>query len=235
MNWEALFLTFRLAACTAFILLGIGLPLAYWLAHTTWRGRVFLEAVVALPLVLPPTVLGFYLLILLGPQSLFGKWLENTFGMRLPFTFSGLLIASVIYSLPFAVQPFIASFRFVERELVEAAWADGASKWMAFCRITIPIAWPGLLAGFVLSFTHTVGEFGVALMIGGNIAGQTRTISLAVYDQVQSMDYRSAGVTSLVLLAFSFVVLTFVYTLQQNANWGFWNRTTSKTKSKKLT
>jgi molybdate transport system permease protein len=216
LDWEALILTAQLALYTALLLLVLGLPLAYWLAHTRWRGRIFLEAIVALPLVLPPTVLGFYLLIFLSPQSSAGRWLESVFGFRLPFTFAGLLVASAIYSLPFAVQPFIAAFRFVERELVDAARVDGANFWQAFSRITVPLAWPGLLAGFVLSFSHTIGEFGVALMIGGNIAGQTRTISVSLYDQVQSLDYRSAAITSLVLLCASFAILTLTYWCQRN-------------------
>lgn len=224
MNWEALLLTARLAACTALLLVLIGLPLAYWLARTPWRGRIYLEAVVALPLVLPPTVLGFYMLILFGPQGVPGRWVATVFGTHLPFTFAGLLVASVIYSLPFAVQPFIAAFRFVDRELVEAALADGASDWVAFWHITIPLAWPGLLAGFVLSFSHTVGEFGVTLMIGGNIAGKTRTISMSIYDQVQSLDYGNAARTSLALLAFSFIVLTITYALQRNSGWQFFAR-----------
>ncbi|MEO7933371.1 MAG: molybdate ABC transporter permease subunit [Chthoniobacterales bacterium] len=224
MNWEALFLTARLAACTAVLLVVIGLPLAWWLARTRWSGRIYLEAVVALPLVLPPTVLGFYMLLFFGPQGAPGRWIGTVFGTHLPFTFAGLLVASIIYSLPFAVQPFIAAFRFVDQELIDAARVDGATSWQAFWRITIPLAWPGLLAGFVLSFSHTVGEFGVALMIGGNIAGKTRTISMAIYDQVQSLDYGNAARTSLALLAFSFIVLTITYALQRNSGWQFFAR-----------
>ncbi len=215
MNWEALLLTWKLAGGSSVLLALIGLPLAHWLARTRWRGRIFLESLLALPLVLPPTVLGFYLLVWLGPNGTAGRWLDQIAGIRLPFTFGGLLAASVLTSLPFAIQPFIAAFRFVDRELVEAAQSDGASRWSAFRQITLPLAWPGLLAGFVLSFAHAAGEFGVALMIGGNIAGQTRTISLAIYDQVQSLDYRGAGITSLVLLTFSFLVLALLASLRR--------------------
>ena len=216
MDWDAIFLTIKLAGCTSLVLFVVGLPLAYWLAQTRWKGRIFLEALVALPLVLPPTVLGFYLLILLGPQTLVGGWLQETFGLRVPFSFTGLLVGSILYSLPFAVQPFVAAFRFVDRELIDAALTDGAGAWRAFFDISLPLAWPGVLVGFVLSFSHTVGEFGVALMIGGNIAGRTRTISMSIYDQVQSLDYGGAGITSLALLTFSFVVLTITYALQRN-------------------
>lgn len=218
MDWEALFLTIRLAICTACALVVIGLPLAYWLARTQWKGRIFIEAIVALPLVLPPTVLGFYLLILLGPQTSVVQWVQIHLGWRLPFTFSGLLVGSIIYSLPFAVQPFVAAFRFVEREMIEAALADGASEWTAFRKITLPLAWPGVLVGFVLSFSHTIGEFGVAIMIGGNIAGKTRTLSMSIYDQVQSLDYKRAGLTSGVLLVFSFLVLTWTYAYRGNSS-----------------
>ena len=218
MDWEAFFLTIRLAICTACALVIIGLPLAYWLARTHWKGRIFIEAIVALPLVLPPTVLGFYLLLLFGPQTGIGHWLQFQLGWRLPFTFTGLLVGSVLYSLPFAVQPFVAAFRFVEREMIEAALADGASEWVAFRTITLPLAWPGVLVGFVLSFSHTIGEFGVVMMIGGNIAGRTRTLSMSIYDQVQSLNYRQASVTSAVLLVFSFAVLTWTYAYRGNSS-----------------
>jgi molybdate transport system permease protein len=214
MDWSAIWLTSRLALATAVILLLIGLPLAYWLASTRWRGRVLVEAVVALPLVLPPTVLGFYVLLALGPRSPLGRMLEAILGHTIPFSFAGLTIASVLYSLPFAVQPFTAAFRLVNRELVEAAWTVGASPIRAFFRICIPLAWPGLLAGVILSFAHTLGEFGVVLMVGGNIPGVTRTVSISIYDAVQTLDYASAAQTSAFLLIASFVVLSVTYALQ---------------------
>jgi len=216
MDWSALWLTARLAFVTSCVLLFVGVPLAWWLATTTWRGRIFLEAVVALPLVLPPTVIGFYVLMALGPRTVVGRWVEVLAGHPLPFSFAGLVVASVLYSLPFAVQPFAAGFRSVDREMLEAAWSTGATRRRAFFRIAVPLAWPGLLSGMVLSFAHTLGEFGVVLMVGGNIPGVTRTVSVSIYDAVQSLDYTSASRTALVLLLISFLVLSVTYALQRD-------------------
>ena len=216
MDWTALWLTARLALVTSCVLLVIGVPLAWWLATTPWRGRMFVEAVVALPLVLPPTVIGFYVLIGLGPKSPLGRAIEMLFGHALPFSFAGLVVGSVLYSLPFAVQPFTAGFRSVSRELLEAAWSVGATRRRTFFRIAVPLAWPGLLSGMVLSFAHTLGEFGVVLMVGGNIPGVTRTVSVSIYDAVQSLDYPQAGRTATVLLIVSFVVLSITYALQRD-------------------
>ena len=216
MDWNAIVLSAKLSLCTATLLLICGLPIAWWLATTRWRGRIFAEAIVALPLVLPPTVLGFYVLIGLGPQSLLGNWYEALTMRVLPFSFPGLLIASVLYSLPFAVQPFTAAFRGVDPLLISASLNVGASPWRTFWRVTLPLAWPGILAGIVLSFAHTLGEFGVVLMVGGNIPGETRTVSIAIYDHVQSLDYAAAGRTSFFLLCVSFVVLSVTYALQRN-------------------
>ncbi|MFM1768342.1 MAG: molybdate transporter permease subunit [Verrucomicrobiota bacterium] len=215
MDWSALILSLRLAACTTAVLLVLGLPLAWWLARTTWRGRFLVEAAVALPMVLPPTVLGFYLLMTLGPHSPAGRLLESVFGTQLPFTFTGLWVASVLYSLPFAVQPFTAGFALVDRRLLEASACLGAGRWETWRRVALPLAWPGVLAGLVLSFAHTLGEFGVVLMIGGNLPGATRTLSIALYDDVQALDYATASRTALVLLVFSFVVLAVTYALQR--------------------
>lgn len=216
MDWPALWLTAKLALVTSCVLLVIGIPLAWWLAMTRWRGRLFLEAVVALPLVLPPTVIGFYVLVGLGPKSPLGPWAEAIAGHPLPFSFAGLVVASVLYSLPFAVQPFTAGFRSINRELLEAAWSLGSSRWRTFLRIGIPLAWPGLLSGMVLSFAHTLGEFGVVLMVGGNIPGVTRTISVSIYDSVQAMDYAVAGRTAAVLLLLCFAILSLTYALQRD-------------------
>ncbi len=216
MDWAALWLTLRLSLVTSGILVVVGIPVAWWLATTPWRGRIFVEAVVALPLVLPPTVIGFYVLMALGSKSPLGRWCEAFFGHTLPFSFAGLVVASVLYSLPFAVQPFTAGFRSVGRECLEAAWSAGATRWRAFFRIAIPLAWPGLLSGMVLSFAHTLGEFGVVLMVGGNISGVTRTVSVSIYDAVQSLDYAQAGRTSALLLLVSFVVLSVTYALQRD-------------------
>ena len=216
MDWTALWLTARLALVTSCVLLVLGVPLAWWLATTRWRGRLFIEAVVALPLVLPPTVIGFYVLLGLGPKSPPGRWIEALCGHALPFSFAGLVVGSVIYSLPFAVQPFAAGFRAVNRELLEAAWSVGATRTRTFFRIAVPLAWPGLLSGMVLSFAHTLGEFGVVLMVGGNIPGVTRTVSVSIYDAVESLDYATAGRTSAVLLLVSFIVLSATYALQRD-------------------
>ena len=216
MDWAALWLTARLALVKSCVLLVIGVPVAWWLATTPWRGRIFVEAVVALPLVLPPTVIGFYVLIGLGPKSPPGRWIEALLGHSLPFSFAGLVVASVLYSLPFAVQPFTAGFRSVNRELLEAAWSVGATRWRTLFRIAVPLAWPGLLSGMVLSFAHTLGEFGVVLMVGGNIPGVTRTVSVSIYDAVQSLDYAKAGRTSAILLLLSFAVLSATYALQRD-------------------
>lgn len=216
MDWAAIVLTARLSACTAVALLVLGLPIAWWLANTRWRGRLFVEAFVALPLVLPPTVLGYYVLVALGPKTWLGQWYQKLSGHTLPFSFEGLLIASVLYSLPFAVQPFTAAFRTIDPHLVQASLNIGATPWRTFWKIVVPLAWPGIISGMVLSFAHTLGEFGVVLMVGGNIPNVTRTVSISIYDHVQSLDYAAATRTSLFLLVVSFVVLSVTYALQRN-------------------
>lgn len=215
MDWQALFLSLKLALLTSCLLLLLGIPLALWLAFSRFRGRFLLEAVVALPLVLPPTVLGFYVLWMLGPNSPLGQFITTWLGHPLPFSFEGLLVASVLYSLPFAVQPFTAAFSAIDRRLLEAAWTLGASRWKVLFQVLLPLSLPGLLTGFILSFAHTLGEFGVVLMVGGNLPGQTRTISIAIYDDVQALNYEQAGQTSLVLLGLSFVMLVMVQRLSR--------------------
>jgi molybdate transport system permease protein len=217
MNWGAIILTLELASSVALILLGVGLPLAWWLSQMRWRGKSFVEAVIALPLVLPPTVLGFYILVGLGPRSPVGRWIEGIVGYTLPFSFAGLLVASVLYSLPFAVQPFAAAFAGLDHNLIDAAQTLGASRLRTFFRIALPLARPGVLTGLVLSFAHTVGEFGVVLMVGGNIPGVTRTISIDIYDQAQAGNNAQANQTALLLLLFSFVALSLVYSLNPRA------------------
>lgn len=207
MDLTALWLTLRLALATTAILALVGIPIAWWLATTRWRGRFIAEAVLALPLVLPPTVLGFYLLVAMGPRSPLGRGYESLTGGTLPFSFAGLLVGSVLYNFPFAVRPFAAAFAAVDRRYLEAAWCLGETRFRTFLRIALPLSWQGVLTGLVLSFAHTVGEFGVVLMIGGNIPGVTRTLSIAIYDDVQALDYAAAGQTSLFLLLFSFIVL----------------------------
>jgi molybdate transport system permease protein len=215
LNWEAFITTLKLAFTTSAILMIISLPLSYWIAFSKWRWKFLVEAVVALPLVLPPTVLGFYVLVSMGPQSPIGRWYESIAGHGLPFTFEGLVVASLLYSLPFAVQPIAAAFGSVERKYIEASWMLGVSNLGTFFRVVIPQSWQGVLTGVVLSFAHTVGEFGVVLMVGGNIPGVTRTLSIDIYDQVLTLNYSSAASTSIVLLVLSFVILSLVYALNR--------------------
>ena len=221
MDWQAFWLTIRLALLVAAALLVIGLPAAYWITYSRWRWKFLAEAVVALPIVLPPTVLGFYVLLALGPRSPLGRWWQVLTGHTLAFTFEGLVIGSIIYSLPFAVQPFAASFASVDRRLLAASATLGASKLATFFGVVLPLSVPGLVTGVALSFAHTMGEFGVVLMVGGNIPGVTRTVSIDIYDKVQAVDYAAANQTALVLLAISFVVLSLVYGLNRKV-WAVW-------------
>jgi molybdate transport system permease protein len=209
---DALWLTFRLAAITTAILLVVGTPLAWWLAHTRWPAKPVVEAITALPLVLPPTVLGFYLLVFLSPSGALGAAWVGVTGSALTFSFSGLVVASVFYSLPFTVQPLQATFETIGRAPLEAAASLRASPLDAFLTVISPLALRGYLTAVVLSFAHTVGEFGVVLMVGGNIPGRTRVVSIAVYEHVETLDYAAAHTLSLALLAFSFIVLLLVYT-----------------------
>ena len=215
MDWQAIELSLRLSLATTVILLVIAVPLASWLAFTRARWAVVIEAVVALPLVLPPTVLGFYVLVALGTQSPFGRWWQDLTGSTLAFTFEGLLVASVLHSLPFAVQPLLAAFSSLDRRFLEASEILGRGRVETIWRVVVPLSRAGLATAAVLTFAHTVGEFGVVLMVGGNIPGETRTVSIAIYDSVQAFDYATAGRTSLVLLVFSIVVLTSTYALQR--------------------
>jgi len=215
MMWAAVWLSVKLAVITTVILLIIGLPLAWWLATTKNRARPMVEALTALPLVLPPTVLGFYLLILMSPTSPLGGAFLSITGDTLTFSFTGLVIASIFYSLPFAVQPMQTAFASVGPGLMEAAAMLGASRHDAFVSVALPLARRGMLTAGVLSFAHTLGEFGVVLMVGGNIPGRTRVISIEIFTAVETLDYRTAHILSAGLLALSFVVLTFVYVLNQ--------------------
>ncbi|HEY6419478.1 MAG TPA: molybdate ABC transporter permease subunit [Candidatus Binataceae bacterium] len=221
MDWSAVFLTLRLALAVCVILLILGMPIASWLSFTRWRWKFFVESIVALPLVLPPTVLGFYVLVAMGPSSPLGRWYSSFAGHGLAFTFPGLLIASVIYSLPFAVQPMAAAFSQVDRNLINASSILGASRMRTFFRIVLPLSIGGVITGIVLSFAHTLGEFGVVLMVGGNIPGVTRTISIAIYDHVQALDYGGANRLALLLMAFSFITLSITYALNRRI-WAVW-------------
>lgn len=215
MDWEALLLTIKLDLVVCAALLAIGVPIAYWLASSTWRWKFLVEAVVALPLVLPPTVLGFYMLLALGPKSPLGRGYGWMWGHGLPFTFEGLVVASIVYSLPFMVQPVASAFASVDPKLLAASSVLGVSRLRAFLRVVLPLSLSGLLTGVVLTFAHTLGEFGVVLMVGGNIPGVTRTVSISIYDNVQALDYSSAARTSLVLLLTSFLVLSVVYAINR--------------------
>jgi molybdate transport system permease protein len=215
MDWQAFWLTVRLATLVAAVLVLVGLPVAYWITYSRWRWKFLAEAVFALPIVLPPTVLGFYVLVALGPHSPLGRAWESLTGHTLAFTFEGLLIGSILYSFPFAVQPFAASFAGVDSRLMAASHTLGVSRLKTFFRVILPLSVPGLITGIALSFAHTMGEFGVVLMVGGNIPGVTRTVSIDIYDKVQAVNYSGANATALVLLAISFAVLSVVYALNR--------------------
>jgi molybdate transport system permease protein len=221
MEWQAIWLSLRLSFWTTVILLALGLPAAHWLTYSPRRWKFLAEALVALPLVLPPTVLGFYILVAVGPHSPAGRLYATLTGGMLPFSFPGLLVASVIYSLPFAVQPFAAGFAAVDRRLIEASWCLGVSRAATFFRVIMPLSIPGIVTGMILSFAHTLGEFGVVLMVGGNLPGVTRTVSIAIYDDVQALNYTAAWHTSLLLLGISFVVLAATYGLRRKV-WAVW-------------
>ena len=221
MDWQALWLTTRLAVLVAVVLIVLGLPIAYWIAYSRWRWKFLVEAVVALPIVLPPTVLGFYVLVALGSHSPLGRWWQGLTGHTLAFTFEGLVIGSILYSLPFAVQPFSAAFASVDSRLIAASSTLGASKMRTFFRVILPLSVPGVVTGVALSFAHTMGEFGVVLMVGGNIPGVTRTVSIAIYDRVQAFDFASANRTAAGLLLLSFLLLSLVYAMNRKV-WAIW-------------
>ncbi len=210
-DWQPLILTFQLAAITTALLLVIAIPLAYWLAHSRSKMKPVMETLVSMPLVLPPTVLGFYLLLAFSPSGSFGNWLDEWLGLRLVFSFGGLVFASMIYSLPFMVQPIQSGFAHLSPSLREASYVLGKSRITTLFRVLLPNIRPSLLTGIVLAFAHTIGEFGVVLMIGGNIPGQTRVASIAIYDEVESLNYAAANIYSMVLFIITFSILLMVY------------------------
>ncbi len=212
-DWTPLVLTFKLAAVTTMALGVLGIPLAYWLAYTKNRMKPVVEALVSMPLVLPPTVLGFYLLVAFSPSNSFGQWLERWFNLRLIFSFEGLVFASILYSLPFMVQPIQSGFSGISSSLQEAAYVLGKSKLTTLFKVLLPNIKPSLLTGAVLSFAHTIGEFGVVLMIGGNIPGQTKVASIAIYDEVEALNYTAANTYSIILFVITFTILLAVYLL----------------------
>ena len=218
MDWQAIWITFKLATITVLVLFAFSVPLAWWLANTRVAWRPAIEAITALPLVLPPTVLGFYMLVLLGANGPLGElWIALT-GSPLAFTFTGLVIASCFYSLPFVVQPLQTAFEKVDRDVIEAAWTLGASRRATFASIVLPLSRRGIVTAAVLGFAHTVGEFGVVLMVGGNIPGATQVVSTVIYEQVETLQFDEAHRLSLLLLLFSFVVLSAVYYLNRQWN-----------------
>jgi len=215
MDWTAIALSLKLAAIVCAILLVIALPVAYWLTFSRWRGTFLVEAVVALPLVLPPTVIGFYLLVLMGTRSPIGRLWTAWTGHGFAFTFEALVVASVLYSLPFAVQPLAAAFALVDPALIEASSVLGASSLRTFRRVILPLSVPGVITAAVLTFAHTLGEFGVVLMVGGNLPGITRTASVAIYDEVQAFDFAAAHATALVVLLLAFTMLAVIYAVNR--------------------
>jgi len=211
MDWTALWLSLRLGIFTILILLPVGIVVGRLLAYRDFTGKGVAEAIVALPLVLPPTVFGYYLLVAFGAASPIGQFWQAAFGQQLVFTFEGLLLASVIFNLPFAIQPMQRGFEAIPPEVREAAACCGMSPWRALLKVELPLAWPGILTAMVLSFAHTLGEFGIVLMVGGSIPGETRTIAIAIYDRVQAFDDAAAAQMSALLLALSLVVIALTF------------------------
>lgn len=222
MNWDPLILTFKLAAVTTLLLLLVSLPLSYWLAYSRSRFKAVVETFVSMPLVLPPTVLGFYFLLAFSPGNAFGAWLDEWLGLRLVFSFPGLVFASILYSLPFMVHPIQAGLAGLPASLKEASYVMGKSRFSTLWHVLLPNIRPSLLTGIVLAFAHTVGEFGVVLMIGGSIPGQTRVASIAIYDEVESLNYAAANFYSAVLFVITFVILLLVYLVNGGYVKRFW-------------
>lgn len=222
MDWQPLLLTFRLALITTLVLLVLSIPLAYWLAYTKSRLKPIVETLVSMPLVLPPTVIGFYLLVAFSPGNAFGQWLNETLGIRLIFSFSGLVLGSVIYSLPFMVHPIQSGLSNLAISIKEASYALGKSRTTTLFKVLLPNIKPSLLTGIVLAFAHTVGEFGVVLMIGGNMPGKTKVASIAIYDEVEALNYEAANQYSLLLFAITFAILLGVYLINGGYLKRFW-------------
>ncbi|MCB0670056.1 MAG: molybdate ABC transporter permease subunit [Saprospiraceae bacterium] len=219
MDWQPIILTFKLALITTVILFFLSIPVAYWLTNTRSKTKPVLEALITMPLVLPPTVIGFYLLVAFSPSYLFGQWL-GSFGIKFVFTFEGLVLASILYSFPFMVQPIQSGLSNLPPSLAEASYVLGKSKWKTLTKVLLPNIKPSLLTGIVLSFAHTIGEFGVVLMIGGSIPGKTKVASIAIYDEVETLDYAMANTYSMILFIVTFIILVIVYLV----NGGYLNR-----------
>lgn len=212
---QTLWLTFKLAASTTAILLLIGLPFAWWLAYTKVKVKPFIEALVSMPMVLPPSVIGYYILVAYSPRNWFGEWLGRVFDVRLAFTFEGVLIASVIFSLPFMVQPLHNGLRALPNSLREASYTLGKSKWTTFFRVLLPNIKPSVITAVALTFAHSIGEFGIVLMVGGNMPGETRVASIAIYDEVQALNFKAANSYALLLFLISLVLLTTIYSVNK--------------------
>ncbi len=212
-DWSPLLITFKLAFVTTCILLIISIPISYWLAYSKWKIKPVVEALVSMPLVLPPTVIGFYMLVAFSPSNSFGSWLEEWLGLKLVFSFEGLVLGSVIYSLPFMVQPIQAGFANLSPDLKRASYVMGKSRFTTLIRVLLPNIKTSLLTGIILAFAHTIGEFGVVLMIGGNISGKTKVASIAIYDAVESLNYDAANTYSMILFGLTFMILLAVYLL----------------------
>lgn len=221
-DWQPLVVTFKLAFITTFLLLVISIPLAYWLAYSKSKVKPIIETLVSMPLVLPPTVLGFYLLLAFSPSNAFGQWLDHYLGLQLVFSFEGLVVASILYSLPFMVHPIQSGLTNLSSSLRDAAYVLGKSKSTTLFKVLLPNIKPAMLTGIVLAFAHTIGEFGVVLMIGGNRPGVTKVASIAIYDEVESLDYAAANTYSLILFVLSFCILLLVYLVNGGYVKQFW-------------
>jgi molybdate transport system permease protein len=219
-DWNPLLLTFKLAMITTVLLLIISIPIAYWLAYTKSKAKPVMETLVSMPLVLPPTVIGFYMLVAFSPANAFGSWLDNWMGLRLVFSFEGLVLGSLIYSLPFMVHPIQAGFANLSPSLKNASYVLGKSKFITLRKVLLPNIKPSLITGIILAFAHTIGEFGVVLMIGGNLSGRTRVASIAIYDEVEAMNYSVANTYSMILFGITFLILLIVYLI----NGGYFKR-----------
>lgn len=212
---ETLWITFKLALSTTSILAVIGLPVAYWLTYSTFRFKPVIEALISMPMVLPPSVIGYYMLVLYSPRNAFGAWLAQTFNLRLAFTFEGVLIASVIFSLPFMIQPIHNGFRSLSDNLREASYTLGKSKTSTFFHVLVPNIKPSIITAIALTFAHSIGEFGIVLMVGGNMQGETRVASIAIYDEVQALNFDTANRYAFVLFIASFILLTTIYSINK--------------------
>ncbi len=217
MDWQALGLSVKLSLVTLFFLLPIGIFFGRWLAYRQFLGKSILQTLLALPLVLPPTVLGYYLLVIFSPNQGFGLWLNKTFGTTFVFNFEGLVIASIIFNLPFAIQPMQRAFSSIPRDIREAAACCGMSPAHVLWKIELPLAWPGIISAMVMCFAHTLGEFGIVLIVGGNIPAETQTIAISIYDRMQAFDNQSASIMSLSLLLFSMLTISFTYWLSERS------------------